>query len=96
MKRGLYITLRVFDMLVSVFSRAFNAFILGGSTHQTTSARMYIEAWPWGEWIIDAMFWPYERLVHGRDDHCRRAWEQEVCHAKRTLERATGLPQGTD
>lgn len=88
MIRPLYIILRVFDMLVSVFSRALNAFVLRGSTHQTTSARMYIEQWPRGERIIDAIFWPYERLIHGRHDHCRRAWEQEVGHAIRTLEKA--------
>ena len=88
MKRWLYIALRVFDMLVSVFSRAFNAFALGGSTHQTTSARMHIEKWPWGEWLVDTLFLPYERLVYGRDDHCKRAWEQEVYHAEKTLQRA--------
>ena len=81
MKRLSYIIHRFFEMLVSIISRTFNALVLGGSTHQTTSARMYIENWPRGQKIINAVFF-------WEEDHCRRAWDLEVYHARRTLEMA--------
>ena len=81
MNRALYILFRFAEMSVSIVSRTFNAAVLGGSTHQTTSARMHIEQWPRGRRIINALFW-------WEADHCARAWEIEVYHAKRTLEKA--------
>lgn len=81
MWRALYIVYRIFEMLVSIASRAFNAAILGGSTHQTTSARFYIENWPRGQRFTNAVFF-------WEQNHCKLAWEIELYHAKRTLELA--------
>lgn len=81
MTRAGYILYRIFEMLVSLGSRAFNAFVLGGSTHQTTSARFYIEGWPVGCAIVNGLFF-------WEDNHCRIAWEREVNEARRTLDRA--------
>lgn len=84
MPRPLYILYRIADMLVGLCSRAVNAALLGGSTHQTTSARAHIEtgrAWAIGRRIINnVFFW--------QADHCAWAWEQEVLNARKTLERA--------
>lgn len=79
--RAAHIAYRFVEMSVSIVSRTFNAAVLGGSTHQTTSARMHIEGWPRGKRIVNSFF-PWE------DDHCAKAWEIEVYHAKRTLEKA--------
>lgn len=81
MPRPLYIAYRVAEMLVSVLSRLLNA-ILGGSTHQTTSARAHIEPqWRVARRIINALFF-------WQADHCLWAWEQEVASARKTLARA--------
>ncbi len=81
MKRAGYIAYRFFEMFVSILSRTFNAAFLGGSTHQTTSARAFIENWPRAQlWINALFFW--------EEDHCRTAWETEVFHAEQTLQRA--------
>lgn len=79
--RAGYIAYRFFEMAVSIISRTFNAAVLGGSTHQTTSARVYIEDWPRAQRLINALFF-------WEEDHCRAAWEIEVFHAEKTLERA--------
>jgi hypothetical protein len=79
LRRLAYVLWRILETLVSVASRTFNALALGGSTHQTTSARMHIEDWPRGKWIINAVFF-------WEDDHCQKAWEMEVRSARRTLE----------
>lgn len=79
--RPFYIAYRVGDMLVSLLSRFINAAFLGGSTHQTTSARMHIENWPRGRRIINALFF-------WQADHCAWAWQKEVAEARRTLDRA--------
>lgn len=81
MPRGLYILYRVAEMLVSLVSRFINAAVFGGSTHQTLSARAYIEPWPRLHRIINAVFF-------WQDDHCRWAWENEVEEARKTLARA--------
>jgi len=81
MKRAAYIFWRFLEMAVSILSRTFNAAILGGSTHQTTSARFHIENWTRGRRIVNAFFF-------WEADHCKRAWEIEVFHAARTLEMA--------
>jgi len=78
-RRAFYILYRVLEMLVSVGSRFYNAAILGGSTHQTTSARAHIEPLPRHRTVINALFFRQE-------DHCRRAWYREVEQANRTLE----------
>lgn len=81
MPRPLYIAYRVAEMAVSLFSRFINAAIFNGSTHQTTSARAFIEPWPRRARIINAIFF-------WQDNHCRWAWEREVEAARKTLERA--------
>jgi len=80
-KRPLYILYRVGEMLVSLFSRFVNAAFLCGSTHQTTSARAHVEDWEKMRKLINAVFFLQE-------DHCKKAWEDEVAEAKRTLEKA--------
>lgn len=84
--RPVYVAYRLAEMTVSLGSRAINAAFLGGSTHQTTSARAHIEAgagWRRGRRIINAVFF-------WQADHCKWAWEQEVLQARKTLERARG------
>lgn len=81
MPRPLYIAYRVAEMLVSLFSRFLNAAVFGGSTHQTTSARAFIEPWPRRQRFINALFF-------WQDNHCKRAWQREVENARKTLQRA--------
>lgn len=81
MWRPLYIAYRVAEMAVSLFSRFINAAFFGGSTHQTTSARAYIEPWPMRQRFINALFF-------WQDNHCQRAWQREVENARKTLDRA--------
>lgn len=86
MPRPIYIAFRIAEMLVGLLSRAFNAIFLGGSTHQTTSARAHIETgkgWRRGRRIINAVFF-------WQEDHCAWEWEREVVNARKTLERAKG------
>ena len=85
--RPLYVVLRFGEMLVSVLSRLLNAAVLGGSTHQTTSARAHIETssgWRFGRRLINVLFF-WQR------DHCKWAWEQEVANARKTLQRAGAI-----
>lgn len=85
--RPLYVIARLVVMLVSVGSRFFNAAFLGGSTHQTTSARAHIETgrgWRIARRVINAFFF-------WENDHCRAAWESEVHHARKTLVRAGAI-----
>lgn len=81
MPRPLYIAYRVAEMLVSLFSRFLNAAVFGGSTHQTLSARAFIEPWPRLRRFINALFF-------WQDNHCRIAWQREVENARKTLQRA--------
>jgi len=81
MYRPLYIAYRVAEMLISLVSRFINAALLGGSTHQATSARAFIEPLPRLRIVINAIFF-------WQEDHCRWAWEREVAEAKKTLARA--------
>lgn len=84
MGRFWYIVTRVFSDLVSLFSRALNAFFFGGSTAQTLSSRAYVEAPSSRRWarakasINTVFFW--------EDDHCMNSWLLEVGRAYRTLE----------
>lgn len=87
MERLLYVIYRVGEMLVGILSRTLNAALLGGSTHQTTSARAHIEtskAWQRGRKVINALFF-------WQDDHCKIEWEREVTNAYKTLARAKGM-----
>lgn len=82
MPRPLYIVYRILEMAVSLVSRAYNAIFLKGSTHQTTSARSYIEPLPKHQKVINALFF-WQRNPH----HCERAWNRDVERAQKTLER---------
>lgn len=86
MTRACHVAYRVFEMLVSVGSRFVNAAFLGGSTHQTTSARAHIEPMPKARRVINAVFF-------WQEDHCEWAWDQEVKEARRTLSRAEPTAQ---
>lgn len=81
--RALYILKRIAIDLGSLGSRALNAFLFGGSTAQTTSARAYIEArhdprWARRRDLID-------RICFWEDDHCARSWRLEVERAEYVL-----------
>lgn len=85
MKRFRYVSSRIFADLVSIISRALNAFIFGGSTAQTLSARSHLEApfsvqWEERRRFINALFF-------WQKDHCRWAWEIEVERARHVLSR---------
>jgi len=90
MPRPVYILYRLGESLLSSLSRFCNAAFLGGSTHQTISARAFIErascpGWARRRCIIDALFF-------FQPDHCRWAWEIAVRNAEKTLQRNTPLP----
>jgi hypothetical protein len=81
--RALYIARRIAIDLGSLGSRAVNAFLFGGSTAQTTSARAHVEAPHSAKWqrrrdLID-------RLCFWEDDHCARSWRLEVERAEYVL-----------
>lgn len=88
MRRVGYILLRIASDLISLLSRAINAFLFGGSTAQTLSARSHLEApassvWDRRRRIINAIFF-------WQPDHCRWAWEKEVERARYVLQRLHG------
>ncbi len=83
MRRSTYIAWRAASDMVSLLSRAMNAFLFGGSTAQTTSARAHLEA-PgsvvWARrrrWINRLFFW--------QADHCADAFQAEVVRARYVL-----------
>lgn len=86
--RPIYILYRVLEMLISLISRFLNAALFNGSTHQTLSARAYIEPLPRTGEIINALFF-------WQDNHIRWAWEREVEEAQRTLRRANKTPKSS-
>jgi hypothetical protein len=88
MRRAFYICYRFLDMMVSLISRLINAALLGGSTHQTTSARAHIEVTPGWRRIRRCI----NTLFFWQPDHCEWAWQQEVDAAIKTLQRA-GISQ---
>ncbi len=83
MRRSTYIAWRAVSDMVSLLSRAMNAFLFGGSTAQTTSARAHLEApgsATWArrrDWINRLFFW--------QADHCAGAWATEVDRARYVL-----------
>jgi len=86
LSRPLYILARFAEMLISSGSRVINAAVFGGSTHQTTSARAYIDGQTNAKWakrrnMIDRVFW-------FTPNHCASAWAAEVEAAKKTLLKA--------
>jgi hypothetical protein len=82
-------------MLIAAGSRVVNAAVFGGSTHQTTSARAFIDGMSDPKWAkrqraIDTAFW-------FQPNHCKTAWLQEVAAAQKTLERArVSAPTNTE
>lgn len=80
--RPIYITWRVFQSFGQTGTRLFNAVVLGGSTRQSTSARVHVEQWPRARVWINNFF-----RLFGQEDHCRDSWEAEVHDALRTLEK---------
>ena len=86
LSRPLYILARFAEMLISSGSRVINAAVFGGSTHQTTSARAYIDGQTNAKWakrrnMIDCLFW-------FTPNHCATAWAAEVEAAQKTLLKA--------
>lgn len=84
--RPIYIIVRTAEMIISTVSRAINAAVFDGSTHQTTSARAFIEGKTDAKWakrrdFIDRLFW-------FTPNHCESAWAAEVEAARKTLLRA--------
>lgn len=77
--RPLYALWRLGEAIGAATSRAINGGLLGGSNHQSISARAYVEA-GWEKWQrrIDALFFL-------RPGHCERAWASEVIHARKVL-----------
>jgi hypothetical protein len=86
LSRPIYILARFAEMLIAAGSRVLNAAVFGGSTHQTLSARAFIDGMSSPKWakrrdIIDTAFW-------FQPNHCKTAWLQEVDAAQKTLARA--------
>ena len=86
LSRPIYILSRFAEMLIAAGSRVLNAAVFGGSTHQTTSARAYIDGMSDPKWakrraVIDRLFW-------FQPNHCKTAWLKEVAAAQKTLARA--------
>jgi hypothetical protein len=73
-------------MLIAAGSRVLNAAVFNGSTHQTLSARAFIEGMSDPKWarrrvVIDSVFW-------FQQGHCEKSWMAEVANAHKTLARA--------
>lgn len=89
MPRPIYILYRLAESLLASLSRFGNAAFFAGSTHQTISARCWIEGQQSPKWarrrrLVDALFF-------FQPEHCRGAWEAEVSNASKTLERNRAL-----
>jgi hypothetical protein len=86
LSRPIYILARFAEMLIAAGSRVVNAAVFGGSTHQTTSARAFIDGMADPKWakrrvVIDRLFW-------FQQGHCEKSWIAEVANAHKTLARA--------
>ena len=100
MSRALYILFRFVEMIVGVFSRAYNTVFWKGSRHQTSSARVHVETHRGPDGKIqsgknpdaDPVWFRRRRFINGvffwEADHARRIWENDVRNARRTLEEA--------
>jgi hypothetical protein len=70
--------------LVSLFSRCLNLLILGGSIHQTTSARVETEVRSGNiEWY--SLKLTINRIFFLQEDHCAGARDEELRRARETL-----------
>jgi len=90
LSRPIYVLARFAEMLIAAGSRVLNAAVFGGSTHQTLSARAFIDGMSSPKWAkrqraIDTAFW-------FQPNHCKTAWQQEVDAARKTLDRAGATP----
>ncbi|AZB55023.1 hypothetical protein EBL89_06745 [Cereibacter sphaeroides] len=81
--RPAYIALRFLFDLLACLSRLLNATVFAGSTHQTTSARAYIEGLTDPVWA--ARRDRIDRLIFWQADHCREQWLYDVERARETL-----------
>lgn len=84
-----YILYRVASDLVSLFSRAINAWVFRGSTAQTLSARAHIKR-------RDSEFWrKVGNVINGiffwQENHIRDAWKEEHDRALYTLRLSEGM-----
>jgi len=84
--RPIYILARFAEMLIAAGSRVLNAAVFGGSTHQTVSARAFIDGQAIPKWakrrdVIDRVFF-------FQPGHCEKSWISEVANAHKTLARA--------
>jgi hypothetical protein len=86
LSRPIYILARFAEMLIAAGSRVINAAVFGGSTHQTTSARAFIDGLTDDKWAKRQR--TIDRVFFFQPDHCERAWLQEVDAAHKTLARA--------
>ena len=81
LSRPIYILARFAEMLIAAGSRVLNAAVFGGSTHQTLSARAFIDGMSSPKWARrrDRIDWFL-------------AWQNEVDAARKTLDRAGATP----
>jgi hypothetical protein len=86
LSRPIYILARFAEMLIAAGSRVINAAVFGGSTHQTTSARAFIDGITDAKWAKRQR--AIDRVFFFQPDHCERAWAAEVTAAHKTLARA--------
>ena len=84
--RPIYILARFAEMLIAAGIRVLNAAVFGGSTHQTTSARAFIDGLTDPKWAMRQR--AIDRVFFFQPGHCERAWVAEVANAHKTLERA--------
>jgi hypothetical protein len=84
--RPLYVLARIAEMLGAFLSTILNVVVFRGSTHQTTSARAYIEGQTDPKWAKRRDF--IDRLFFLKINHCAGAWAKEVHNARKTLERS--------
>lgn len=84
--RPLYVLLRIAETLLSVGSRGINAFLPGGSTSISVSARAALEespGWAAARVRIDRLF-IVQTLLTGKT-HCQWALDREADLARKTL-----------
>lgn len=91
--RPAYVVWRLLENIGSAFSRFLNSLTEGGSTHQTTSARSWVDSHWSARWAlranrIDRLF----RALGGGPDHTLRAWAWEVENSLTSLDRNSELP----
>ena len=82
LSRPIYVLARFAEMLIAAGSRVLNAAVFGGSTHQTLSARAFIDGMSSPKWA---------KRRRDRIDWFL-AWQNEVDAARKTLDRAGATP----